>query len=377
MSLAPLLDGKRVIICVGSGGVGKTTCAAALGLQAALRGRKTLVLTIDPARRLATSVGLAELDHVERPVEGEVFRAADLSPAPLHLMMLDVRRTFDELIARFAADAEARARLHKNRIYQEIAGRLAGSHEYAAMEKLRSLDEKRRYDLIVLDTPPSRNALDFLDAPGKMADAIDSPALHWITRAGTVGARGLGFGGAFVLRRLARFLGNRFLEDIAAFLGEFNALLGGFRTRAREVQALFHDPELAFVVVSTPDPQAADEAIFFAERLRASGLGVGGVAINRVRPAAPRGLPNDLAAQIARATGAAPDAAETRAAAEAMSRAFSDIDVLARADEAQVARIEQECGAACTARVPIFPQDVHDLRALAEVGRHLIGEEAD
>lgn len=371
MSLAALVESKRIVLCVGAGGVGKTTCSAALGLGAALRGRRTLVLTIDPARRLAAAMGLHAIDHLARRVEPERFRAAGLPPAPLHVMTLDVRRTFDELIARFAKDPAARERFAQNRIYREITERLAGSHEYAAMEKLRALDEERQFDLIVLDTPPSRNALDFLDAPEKVAEAIDSPAVHWLMRAGSLGARGLGLAGTFVLRRLARFVGSSFLEDIGGFLGEFNALFGGFRKRAEEVQALFHDPDLAFVIAASPDRDAVNEALFFAERLRSSRLGVGGFVVNRVCPAAPEPPPDDLAARLGPRGGLSP--AEREAAAASLRAAWRDMEAIARGDAVEVARLEARGDGAPLARIPLFEEDVHDLGGLAAIADHLVG----
>jgi anion-transporting ArsA/GET3 family ATPase len=205
-SLLKLTRDKAILVCVGAGGVGKTTVAAAIGLRGACEGRRTLVLTIDPARRLADSLGVGAIGHDPRPIPEERLRAAGLDPrAPVHAMMLDPHRTFEDLVRRFAPDAEARARLLKNPIYQQIAGRLAGTQEYAAIAEVHRLHRLGLYDLIVVDTPPSVNALDFLDAPGRLADALDSPALQWFIRptlsAGEFSLRMLGMGGAFVLRR--------------------------------------------------------------------------------------------------------------------------------------------------------------------------------
>jgi anion-transporting ArsA/GET3 family ATPase len=377
--LADLTDRKRILVCVGPGGVGKTTTAAALGLRAACAGRRTLVLTIDPARRLADSLGVGPLGHDPRPVPERRIREAGLAPhAPLEAMMLDPRRTFDDMVRRFAPDAEARARLLHNPIYQQIAGRLAGTQEYAAIAELHRLSRDGRWDLIVLDTPPSENALDFLSAPGRLADALDSPALQWFIRptlsAGEFSLKMLGMGGSFVLRRMARLTGGAFLEDVAHFLVEFNAMLGGFRRRADEVAALLCDPALAFVVVTSPDSAAIDQALGLLGRLAEAAMPVGGVVVNRVHRAGP-GAPADIGARLAatpRIEGWPPG--EVAEAEKALRESYEEIQALALADAQQVRRLHDRAGERMLTSVPMLDADVHDLEGLALVARHLTGD---
>src|SRR3954447_1391420 len=242
MPLDRLVAERKILVCVGSGGVGKTTTAAALGLAGARAGRKTLVLTIDPAKRLANALGLDTLGHDEQEVplsklEPILHHAGGVEKrGSLHAMMLDQKRAFDEVVARYAPDPAARQRIYDNRIYQQISSRLAGSHEYAAMSKLYEIAREQRYDLIVLDTPPTATAIGFLDAPDRVSAAIDSPAIQWMVKpylaAGKFSLKAVGMGAAFVMRRLARFVGSAFLEDMARFFVEFNTILAGFRERA-------------------------------------------------------------------------------------------------------------------------------------------------
>ena len=231
-SFAQVLAEKQIVVCVGSGGVGKTTTAAALALAAARSGRRTLVITIDPARRLASSLGLAALGHEVQDIPAELVSVGIEGAAPLSAMMLDQKRAFDEVVARHAKDPVAVQRILANPIYAQISSSLAGSQEYAAMATLQELDATRRWDLIVVDTPPTSHALDFLEAPQRLAAAIDSPAIEWFRKLRGGGGGGwsvLGRSGSFVLSRLAKFVGSQFLEDLGVFFTEFNDVLGGFR----------------------------------------------------------------------------------------------------------------------------------------------------
>jgi len=291
MSLAALLAAKRIIVCVGSGGVGKTTTAASLGLAGARAGKRTLVLTIDPAKRLANALGLSTLGHDVQAVPAEKVALGGAAVAgSLDAMMLDQKRAFDEIVARYAKDPESQKRIMGNRIYQQISSTLAGSHEYAAMAKLYEIAGEKKYDLIILDTPPTANALDFLDAPERLTSAIDSPAIQWFTKpymaAGRFSLKAVGMGAAFVLKRLARFVGSAFLDDMARFFVEFNTILGGFKERAREVFELLRRGDVAFVLVSSAEPPSVDEAIYFYERLVQSHMPLGAFVVNRVHHAA-------------------------------------------------------------------------------------------
>jgi anion-transporting ArsA/GET3 family ATPase len=377
MGLAHLVADRRVVVCVGSGGVGKTTTAAALALGGARAGRRTLVLTIDPAKRLANSLGLDRLDHEERRVPDEkIAPAGEKVAGSLHAMMLDQKRAFDEIVDRYVADPAARERVRKNRIYQQISTTLAGSHEYAAMAKLCSIAEERRYDLIVLDTPPTANALDFLDAPDKLVGAVDSPAIQWFARLYTQQSlKVLGMGGAFILKRLAKFVGSRFLEDVAQFVGENGAFLTGFRDRAREVHELLRRPDVAFVLVCSPDPLSVDEALFFHARLRGMELPLGGFVVNRVHPRGPappsRGELVELLEHRPELRGYAPD--DVTQVASDLDRTYRDFTALSEIDAREVQRLHQTTGEGPHIQVPLFDRDVYDVEGLTLIGKHLFG----
>jgi anion-transporting ArsA/GET3 family ATPase len=287
MSLSPLLSDHRVVVCVGPGGVGKTTVAAALGLAAAQRGKRVLCLTIDPAKRLANSLGLERMTSDEQLVDPARFSRAGLElTGSLTVMMLDTKRTFDELVTRHASSASARDRILENRLYQYVSTSLAGTQEYMAMEKLLAVKNDARYDLIVLDTPPTSNALDFLDAPERLIDALDSAAMRWFIQAmegsGRFSLNLVAKSVALVLRGIGRLTGGGFLEQMAAFIVELNDLFGGFRERANQVSAAFRGTEFAYVIVTTPSTVAIREALFFAERLAEQGMRRDALVINRV-----------------------------------------------------------------------------------------------
>ena len=248
-ALLTSLLGKKILVSVGSGGVGKTTVAAALGLVAAREGgRRTLVMTIDPARRLATSLGLTELGNDPRPVLPDPSG----SRGELFAMMLDPGQTFDEMVSRYAPDPETARRLLDSKMYRQVSGRLAGAQEYAAMEKLHDIHVRGRHELLVLDTPPTADALDFLEAPQKMVDAVSSPAVALLVNtyrtAGKVSLGMLGFGAAYVVRRLVRFTGAGFLDDVAGFLADLSALLEGMQERAAQVMDLLTSDAVGFVI---------------------------------------------------------------------------------------------------------------------------------
>ncbi|MCZ7677317.1 MAG: AAA family ATPase [Sandaracinaceae bacterium] len=376
MSLESLLARHRVVVCVGCGGVGKTTTAAALAVHAAMHGRRVLCLTIDPAKRLANSLGLATMTTEEQTVPAALFEENGLSMSgSLSAMMLDTKRTFDELVARYASSPEAAQRILGNRVYQYLSTSLAGTQEYMAMEKLHAVRQDARYDLIVLDTPPTSNALDFLDAPERLAGLVDSPAMRWFIQAfegaGKFSFNLIGKGAAFLLRGLSRFTGTGFLEVVAQFVTDFNDLFGGFRERARQVAEALRSPEVAFVIVTSPNPLAMEEAIFFARRLEEAGMRRDAFVINGVRPlfAEPAADDRALAREIA------PHVAEPERAVERMRRALDDARTRAIADRLEADRLRHRAGADhLFVEVPALEEDVHDLGALAEVAAYLTGE---
>src|SRR5688572_20284212 len=288
-SLLPLVEGRRVIVCAGAGGVGKTTVAAALALGAALRGKRVLCLTIDPAKRLADALGLGELGPEPRAVAAERFAELGVSvPGSLSVLVLDTKSTFDELVTRHAPSAEVRDRILKNRLYHYVSTSLAGTQSYMAMEKVLAVKSDTRFDLVVLDTPPTSDALDFLDAPERLIEALDSPAMRWLVQAFTSSGRlslnVLARGVAALLRSVGKLTGQGFLEHMAEFVSELNDLFGGFKDRARQVAQAFRGPEFAYVIVATPSPIALGEARFFSTRLAQGGMRGDAIVMNRVHP---------------------------------------------------------------------------------------------
>src|SRR4051794_25272771 len=288
MSIADLLNNKRICICAGAGGVGKTTTSAAIAMGMAARGLKVAVLTIDPAKRLANSLGLPELGNEERMVDPERFAEAGLEMrGELWAMMLDAKRTWDEVIERHASDDKTRDAVFNNRIYQELSNAVAGSTEYMAMEKLYELHHEGRYDLLVLDTPPTRNALDFLDAPERLSRFVDSRSLQFFLKPGRFGLKVFGRGSGLLFSVLKRVTGVDLLSDLSEFFQSFGDMASGIGERAERVGELLAARESTFLLVTSPQRDAIDESIFFRRRLRESRLPFGGAVVNRVNEGAP------------------------------------------------------------------------------------------
>src|SRR3954465_5342101 len=348
--LTSLLDGKRIVICAGSGGVGKTTTAAAVALGLAERGLRVAVVTIDPARRLANALGLDELDNEPRRVELDL-------PGELWAMMLDAKRTFDQLIEHLAPDARTRDEVFANRIYQQLSSAVAGSQEFTAIAKLYELDRDGGYDVLVLDTPPSRNALDFLDAPGRLTRFFQGRAIRVFLRPAGLSGRILGRGTSLVFGVLQRVTGVDLLRDLSVFFRSLGGMIDGFTDRARRVGALLEDPATTFLIVTAPPHGPAEEAMFFHRKLRAAGMPFGGLVINRVHSAPEGAAPESLGGALAERV-----AATTR---ELTARA-------ARAPHT-AARLRRELGDPPALVVPELEDDVHDVDGLALVRGHLFG----
>ena len=350
-----MLARKDVCIVAGSGGVGKTTTSAAIALGMAARGKRVAVLTIDPARRLANSLGLAELGNEERRVEADV-------EGELWAMMLDSKRTFDELVGWHAPDAKTRDAVLGNRIYQELSGAVAGSQEYMAMEKLHELHQEGRYDLLVLDTPPTRNALDFLDAPKRLSTFIDSRSLQLFTAPGFFGLKVLGRGTGLVFSVLKRLTGIDLLEDLSEFFHSFGDMSKGFRERAERVNDLLADSRTAFVLVTSPRRDAIDEAGWFHNRLLDAGMPFAGAVVNRVQPAAEsNGDAGDL------------DDLLGDALARKVERNLDDFRRLAERDQANLEALRKRLRRKPMIEVPQLDGEVHDLEGLARMNEHLFG----
>lgn len=368
-----VLADKRILVCVGSGGVGKTTTAAALALQCARQGKNALVVTIDPARRLASSLGIGDIGHVPRRVPDELVGGA----GSLHAMMLDQKQAFDNIVSRYASDPEAVGRIIKNPVYAQISGTLAGAQEYAAMAVLHELDAGGKFDRIVVDTPPTAHALDFLDAPEKLSNAIDSPAIEWFRKLRGGGGRGwsvVGRTGSYVLKRLSRFVGSQFLDDLAVFFTEFNDILGGFRQRAEETFSLLREDKVGFVLVASPEAMAIREALAFHRRLLASSMPFAGFVVNKVHEDRPIGVDEvGLAVKIAAAAGAGLSDEDVARATADIWQSHAEIQALAAADLEAIARLREAGGeSAALATVPFFREDVHELSRLGRVGEIIL-----
>jgi anion-transporting ArsA/GET3 family ATPase len=370
--LAEVVRSAHIIVCTGSGGVGKTTTAATLALGAARAGRRTIVLTIDPARRLAQSLGLQALDNTPRAVKGV---------EGLDAMMLDMKRTFDEVIDRHADDERRARAIKSNRFYQQLSNSLAGTQEYMAMEKLYDLHQRGTYDCIVIDTPPTRNALDFLDAPKRLTDFLEGRFLKMFLspglKAGKVVGRAVGFGTAMFMKTASKITGAGVLDDLGEFFQSFEGMYAGFKDRAQAVYHLLASPTSAFVVVASPEPPALREARYFLQRLEQDGMPTAGLVVNRVTPPPPAGLaaaPRERveAAADALAGGADPSARATAA----LLRLHLDRSDLVRRERRAIGAALHGVDPGALVEVPRLGGDVHDLDGLTLVGAHLYPEAA-
>jgi len=366
-----LLDdpGVRVVVCCGSGGVGKTTTAAALGLRAAERGRDVVVLTIDPARRLAQSMGLTHLDNTPRPVLG----IEGTGGGSLAAMMLDMKSTFDEVVLAHAEPARARAIL-ANPFYQSLSSSMAGTQEYMAMEKLGQLRRAHPYDLIVVDTPPSRSALDFLDAPRRLGSFLDGRVIRLLAAPARVGGRAYlkvvtaGFG--VVANVLTRVLGAQLLKDVQSFIAALDTMFGGFRERADETYRLLKAPETRFLVVAAPEPDALREASYFVERLREEHMPLAGLVLNRVHRSAAASLSPERALAAAEDLDAGPEAPGTALAAALLRLHAERMHIIER-EESLTERFTAAHPSTPIAEVGAQRRDVHDMDSLRAVGAEM------
>jgi anion-transporting ArsA/GET3 family ATPase len=366
-SVGELLEGHEICICAGSGGVGKTTTSAAIAAGMAAQGLTVCVLTIDPAKRLADSLGLDELGNEAKKVDPKLFEQQGIEmKGELWAMMLDAKATFDELIARQAPDEESRDRVLNNRIYQQISNALAGSQEYMAMEKLFELHSEGRFDLLVLDTPPTRNALDFLDAPKRLTQFIEGRSLRMFMRPTGLAAKVAGRGASVALGIFKRIVGFDLLADLAEFFNAFSGMVDGFQARAKRVNKLLADPRTCFLVVCGPQGEPIDEAVYFHGKLVEADLPFGGVIVNKVHYPAERLRGDD--ADLPAALEERLDDAEL---AERVAENFADYQALAERDARNIEHLSDELGTQAVIRVPYLDEDVHDLGGLAEINRYL------
>ncbi len=375
--LNALAQTRRILVVAGPGGVGKTTSAAALGVLAARAGRKTLVCTIDPAPRLADALGVPALSADPQPLSAAANAALRIDgDGQLYAARLDTTRAFAHLVQQQVADPEMRRRIFDNPIYRQITTTLTGSQEYAATLALYDLHARGEYDLIVLDTPPTANALDFLDAPRRIAEAVASPAIRWFARSGEdtglFSWRRVRAGGALALRRLGKFVGNQFLDDLGAFLADFHAVLGGFLDRARAIDTLLRQPEVAFLLVLAPEIPAVNEALYFRERLRAGGIALSGFIANRVLTAPGLHDADTLRARLGKLPQlAALSPAVLDRASDGLAFAARYLRDTAASHAQQLARLQHAAPDATVTRVPLFANEVSTLDSLRVVADQL------
>jgi anion-transporting ArsA/GET3 family ATPase len=365
--LDAIVRGAGIVVCCGSGGVGKTSTAAAVALRGAELGRRTCVLTIDPARRLAQALGLDLLSNEPKPVTGKGLPTK--GPGSLDAMMLDMRRTFDEVIERYARDDEQAERILANRFYQRLSSTLAGTQEYMAMEKLYELHESGRYELLVVDTPPTRSALDFLDAPAHLNELLDARALRLLIvpaqRVGRTYVAGLSFATNAMARMVRRLTGSELLAEVGEFFAAFEGMYEGFKLRARRVYELLEHSGTAFVVVATPDQGALREAAYLAQRLATDDMPLGALVINRVHQAAP--VPQVPAAAVERLQG---DGADGRLLADLLEQ-HRALERLVTAERRRIAGLLETVSGVGVVEVPMLADDVHNVAGLRRLGAHL------
>jgi anion-transporting ArsA/GET3 family ATPase len=363
--LREAVESSSVLITVGSGGVGKTTVAATLALRAAMDAKSALVCTIDPAKRLAQALGLSALGNAETRISDDVFAQAGVAVgAPLYAMMLDMKRTWDELIERHVTP-ETRERIFANRFYQSLSTVLAGSQEYVAMEKLWELRTKRAYPLIVLDTPPTTHALDFLEAPSRVLEFLDNDAAKWLASpalaAGKLGLKLFGGGGGYVAKMLARFTGTETLQQLADFMLSISGMNSTFRERAEQTRALLEADSTAFVLVTGAMPERLDEIVYFHRLLTQNKLRTAAVVVNRVhvRP------PMDALKQVE----TLPEELRRK-----MEETIEEMTTMAERDERGIAALREQCGVTPLVLLPRLDADIHDLAGLWEISRWLFDD---
>jgi anion-transporting ArsA/GET3 family ATPase len=386
--LARLVRERSVLVCCGSGGVGKTTTSAALALLGARAGRRTCVVTIDPARRLADALGLGALSNEPTRVDGPW-------PGELWAVMLDAKGTFDRLVERHSREPAQAERILANRLYRNLTSALAGTQEYMAMEKLYELHSELSFELVVVDTPPTRHALDFLDAPRRLARFLENRVFRVLLMPTRTYLKAVSLATQTLLHTIARVVGSEIVDDAVAFFRAFEGMEEGFRSRARHVERLLADPGTAFVLVTTPRPAALAEARFFADKLARSRLPTAAVVANRVHPHFGPGLDGAGGAQDGVGTdeprraasppgagapegwgpgGAGPEEPGPAGAFECLVRNLEMLERLAQDETGLLAALAADVAPAPVVTVPLLDEDVHDLVGVESVARHLLGE---
>jgi len=354
-TVGDVVEQRDVIVCCGPGGVGKTTVSASFALEAARRGRRACVVTVDPARRLADAMGIESLPNEPVEVAGEW-------PGTLHAVMLDSKTTFDELVERYSRTADQAAAIKANRLYQNLTGALSGTQEYMAMEKLYELTGSEDFDVVVVDTPPTRNALDLLDAPRRLTQFLENRLFRALMAPTRLSLRALNLATQALLKTISRVAGVEIVQDAVAFFQAFQGMEAGFDERARAVRQLLADPETAYVVVTSPRADAVEEAAFFASRLEERDVRTAALVVNRIHP---RFGPDDLAL---------PDA-PAGTALGVLTDNIRDLDAVADEEERSFAGLAASTSPAPVACVPLLGSDVHDVDGLIAVADALFRDD--
>jgi len=367
-AMRALVNERHVIVCCGTGGVGKTTTSAALAVEGARRGRRAVVVTIDPAKRLADTLGIEHLSNTPNLIARSLWDpdATATAAGELHALMLDTKSTFDHLITQYAATEEQAQSILDNRFYRNIAGALSGTQEYMAMEKLYELHDTGEFDLIVVDTPPTRHALDFLDAPRRLTRFLDNRIFRMLMVPTRSALRVTAVATTAFLRTISRVVGRDVVDDVIGFFRAFEGMEQGFRDRAQEVARLLNADETAFVLVTTPRRDAVEEAQYFAERLLETGRSVEALVVNRMHPHFSDESPDSIRQRGAALAPVSPDLATCFAN-------LGDFEEVAARERRQLTGLEERIGSAAITHVPELTHDVLDFVALHEVGHHLTG----
>ncbi len=348
-TLPDLVADRSVIVCCGSGGVGKTTVSATFALAAARAGRRSCVVTVDPARRLADALGVQSLPNTPTEVAGDW-------PGHLHALMLDSKGTFDDLVGRYARTSEQAESILSNRIYQNLASSLSGTQEYMAMEKLYELVHSKAFDVVVVDTPPTRNALDLLDAPRRLTRFLENRLFRALLVPTRMSLRAIGVAAQALLRTIAKVAGAEIVQDAVSFFQAFEGMEDGFRSRASAVHELLADPATAYVLVTSARPDAVAEAGFFAEKLAERDVAVAALVVNRIAPSF---------------GGGDDGAARPVPGLEALEENLGELNAVAAREEHSFAGLAARVSPAPVGRIPLFGQDVHELEGLRRAADHL------
>ena len=354
-TLPELVAERSVVVCCGSGGVGKTTVSATFALAAARAGRRSCVVTVDPARRLADALGVESLPNTPSEVEGDW-------PGHLHALMLDSKGTFDDLVERYARTPEQAESILANRLYQNLAGALSGTQEYMAMEKLYELVQSEEFDIVVVDTPPTRNALDLLDAPRRLTRFLENRLFRALLVPTRMSLKAVGVATQALLRTISKVAGAEIVQDAVGFFQAFEGMEDGFRSRAGAVHELLSDPATAYVLVTSARPDAVTEAGFFAEKLAERDVTVAALVVNRIAPSFGTGSEGG-------AVAAAP--APALAALAALEANLAALNALADREEHSFSGLAEQVAPAPVGRIPLFGQDVHELVGLQRAADEL------